>query len=189
MRKEQWSPLVYFRAVPLLLTHPSIVVAPLLAAIVAILLDTLGETMTDPLGGAFAGIYTSIGQVISLMAFGVALIQARDILGGHKGTFDDAWTEARRNLGSIAMAAIGFYFFLNVAGMLGGILGAAALLLLLAVAFFLIYVMPAATKGDAPGQFAFGASYRTAAAHPFQTALLAIAWIFVAKFLPLLMSR
>jgi len=181
------NPAIYLQSFPLLFRHLSIVMAPLLAAIVAVLLDQLSAFTTDAIGGVGSGIYTAIAQVIYLMAFGVATIQARDIWRGYKGTFDDAWGEAKNKLGGIAMAAIGFTFILNFAGMLGSLVNL-TILLVLVVAFLLIYTMPAAAIGGAPAGFAIQASYKAAIAHPWATALLAIAYVVCTVFVPMLLS-
>jgi len=181
------DPGMYLRSFPLLFRHLSIVTAPLLAAVVAVLLDQLGAFTTDPVGGVGSGIYAWIAQVVYLMAFGVATIQARDIWRGYKGTFDDAWGEAKHKIGIVAMGAVGFTFLVSFAGTLGAFVHLSVLLVLV-VAFLLIYTMPAAAIGGAPAGFAIQASYRAAVAHPWATALLAVAYVVCTTFVPMLLS-
>jgi len=181
------DPAIYLKSFPLLFRHLSIVTAPLLAAVVAVLLDQLSAFTTDAIGGVGSGIYAAIAQVAYLMAFGVATIQARDVWRGYKGTFDDAWGEAKGKIGTIAMGAIGFMFIVGFAGMLGAYVGLSILLVLVA-AFLLIYTMPAAAIGGAPAGFAIQASYKAAIAHPWATALLAVAYVICMNFVPMLLS-
>jgi len=181
------NPAIYLQSFPLLFRHLSIVTAPLLAAVIAVLLDQLSAFTTDPIGGVGSGIYSAIAAVVYLMAFGVATIQARDVWHGYKGTFDDAWGEAKGKIGGIALAAIGFTFILSFAGTLGAYVHL-SILLVLVVAFLLIYTMPAAAIGGAPAGFAIQASYRAAIAHPWATALLAIAYVVCTVFVPMLLS-
>jgi hypothetical protein len=181
------DPSIYVRAFPLLFRHLSIVTAPLLAAVVSILLDQLSQLTTDPIGGAGAGIYGFIERVVYLIAFGVATIQARDAWHGYKGTFDDAWSEAKGRIGGIALAAVGFVFILNFAAQIGAFVNL-SILLLLVVAFLLIYTMPAAAISGAQAGYAIQASYRAAIAHPWAAALLAIAYVVCTTFVPLLLA-
>src|SRR6516162_3004754 len=101
---------MYARAVPLLVRHPSVLVTPLLAAVVDLLLSQVSYLFTDPLGGAGAGLFQILIQLIYLCACGVTIIQANNIWRGHRGSFDEAWEEGRVKFGGIALGAIGFQF-------------------------------------------------------------------------------
>lgn len=181
---------MYVQAFPLLFRHLSIVTAPLLAAVVAVLLGQLSHLTTDALGGLGSGLYIFIEQVITLMAFGVAIIQADNIWNGRDGSFDAAWHDARGKLGGMALAAVGFTFFLSLTIQLGTYIGlGAALLLLLVVAFLLIYTMPAAALGGHPAGFAISASYRAAIKNIGPTVVLAIAYEAVTKIPPALFTN
>ncbi len=182
------NPAIYLQAIPLLFRHLSIMVAPLLAAVVSVLLNQLGQLMTDPVGGVGAGLYTFIGQTVYLIAFATAVIQAHNIWRGYDGSFDAAWRETKGKLGGIALAAVGFTFLLNVAAQIGAILGPVSILLQRLVAFLLIYTMPAAAIGGQQAGYAIQASYRAAIAHPWATALLAAVFVICTLFVPLFLG-
>ena len=183
---------IYLRAIPLFVVHPSIAVAPLLAACAAVALNLLGEWLTDPIGGVGSGLYAFLGSIAVLTAFGVAIVQARDVLRGYRGTFEDAWSEARRKLGGIAIAAFGFAFFVGaVANLAGGILASLspyfwifAPATVLFVTYLCIYMMPAASIGGNPGVASLQRSYRLALADPFPAMVLTAAWWLATSFVP-----
>jgi hypothetical protein len=175
---------MYFLAVPLFLRHLSVMVAPLLAAIVALLLGQIGQVTTDPLGGFGAGLFGLIAQFVYLLAFGIAVIQASNAWRGRKASFDAAWIEGRSKLGGIALAAIGFLFVTSLAGMIGVYLGPLAIVLLLAAAFFLIFTIPAAAIGGMPGSLALQASIRSVRAQPLPAAILAIVYVLIWILMP-----
>ena len=171
---------MYARAVPLLLRHPSILAMPLLAAAVDWGLTEISPFFTDALGGAGAGIFALIAQLVYGFAFGIAVIQASQAWRGRRASFDEAWEEGSHKWGGIVLAAMGFYFLVFAAGyvgaMFGGMLG---FFLELAAAFFLIYTIPAAAIGGMPGSLAIQASVRAVRQDVFGTALLAIAFILL----------
>jgi hypothetical protein len=171
----------YLRAIPLLVRHLSILIAPLLAAVLALLLNLLAQTMTDPLGGFGAGIYSYVAQIAYLTAFGVAVIQASNIWRGRDGKFDTAWEDAKRKIGGIALAAFGFLFVTYVAAYIGSALGIGVLglILELAAAFFLIYTIPAAAIGGLPGQFAISGSIRAVRSNPAAAVVLSIVFVLL----------
>ncbi|MGR4065876.1 MAG: hypothetical protein ACLQPV_10585 [Vulcanimicrobiaceae bacterium] len=176
----------YLKAVPLLLRHPSLLVMPLGAGAMSLLASSVGRTMTDPLGGIGMGLIQMVVQAIYLFAFGVAVIQANNVWRERKGGFDAAWEEARRKAGGIFIAAIGFYFLLYVANLVGSLitplLGTIAEVI---AAFFLIYTIPAASIGGAAGSEALSASIRAARSFPLPTAILAIVFVGLWYFVPL----
>ena len=186
---------MYARSVPLLLRHPSIFAVPLLAAVVDVLVDRVTPLLTDAVGGAGAGIFSMIVQLVYLWAFGVAIVQASNIWRGRRGSFDEAWDEARVKFGGIALAAIGFQFIVWAASYAGSFLGEAVGLALSAVAaFFLIYTMPAAAIGGMPGSLALSASVRGVRANVGASIVLAIVffaiwYLLVPIGLPFLIER
>ena len=186
---------MYARSVPLLLRHPSIFAVPLLAAVVDVLVDRITPLLTDAVGGAGAGIFSMIVQLVYLWAFGVAIVQASNIWRGRRGSFDEAWDEARVKFGGIALAAIGFQFIVWAASYAGSFLGEAVGLALSAVAaFFLIYTMPAAAIGGMPGSLALSASVRGVRANVGASIVLAIVffaiwYVLVPIGLPFLIER
>jgi uncharacterized membrane protein len=178
--------LMYARAVPMLLRRPSILAMPLLAGVIASALDQISLLLTDAVGGAGAGIFGSIAQIVYLYAFGIAVIQASHAWRGRKATFDEAWEEGRHKAGGILMAAIGFLFVTYVANYAGSIVNATiGLLLQLVASFFLIYSMPAAAIGGLPGQMALSGSMRAVRENVFGAAILAIVFVVLWAVLPL----
>jgi ABC-type phosphate transport system permease subunit len=177
--------LMYLRAIPMLFTKPSIIAMPALAGVIAWGVAELTPLMTDPLGGAGAGIFSSIVQIIYLYAFGVAVIQASNAWRGRKATFDEAWEEGKRKSGGILMAAIGFLFMIWVAAFIGSMLGTIlGIFLELIAAFFLIYTIPAAAIGGLPGQLPLSGSINAVKANVFGAAVLAIVFVAIWIILP-----
>lgn len=173
----------YVRAVPLLLRHPSVFVIPLLAAVLELLLTQLSYLFTDPTGGAGAGLFGMLIQLVYLWAFGVAIVQANNIWRNGRGSFDEAWEEGRAKFGAIALAAVGFQFVVWAAGYLGMLLvavsGAIPLALQAVAAFFLIYTIPSAAIGGIPGAMAISASIRAVRAAPLGSVILAVVFFAV----------
>jgi hypothetical protein len=183
---------MYFRAVGLLFGHPSILAVPLLAAVFDVLVDRIVPLLTDALGGAGAGLFAMVVQLVYLWAFGVAIVQASNVWRQRRGSFDEAWEESRAKFGGIALAAIGFQFLIWVGPYIGSFLGATGVYLGLALeaiaAFFLIYTMPAAAIGGMPGSLAIAASVRGVRSNVIASVVLAI--VFIALWfvvLPLLL--
>jgi hypothetical protein len=164
---------------------------PVLAGVVDWGLNELSPLLTNAVGGAGAGIFQSIAQIVYLYAFGIAVIQASNAWRGRRATFDEAWEEGRHKTGGILMAAIGFLFVTWVAAYAGSIVGAiVGIFLQLAAAFFLIYTIPAAAIGGLPGQLALSGSIRAVRENVFGAAILAIVfvalWIVLPNYLLLL---
>lgn len=177
---------MYLNALALFFRHLSVLLAPVLAAIVAVLLGKLGQLMTDPVGGLGAGLYGWIAQLCFMIAFGVAIVQAGDAWRGRKATFDAAWDESRRKLGGITLAAVGFQLVVYVAQLVGSFAGSLGTLILGALAaFFLIYTIPAAAIGGLPGQLALSGSIRAVRARPLPAVILAIVYIVLTAVVPI----
>jgi hypothetical protein len=168
---------MYAQAIPLLLRHPSVLVMPVLAAVVEVLIRQLTTYATGAVGGFGEGLFLLLVQLVYLWAFGVTIIQANNIWRNRRGTFDEAWDEGRLKFGGIALAAIGFQFVVWAAGLIGGYFGALGLVLVAAAAFFLIYTIPAAAIGGLPGQLALSGSIRAVRANPLASAVLAIVFV------------
>ncbi|MGA8576965.1 MAG: hypothetical protein WB609_14935 [Candidatus Cybelea sp.] len=171
--------LMYVRAVPLLLRHPSILVMPLLAAVVDLLLTQLSYLFTDPTGGAGSGLFQLLVQLVYLWAFGITIIQASNIWRQRRGTFDEAWEEGRAKFGAIALAAIGFQFVVWAASYIGSFFGVVSLALGAIAALFMIYAIPAAAIGGMPGSLALSASIRGVRAQPLGSLILALVFFVV----------
>ena len=137
---------MYVKAVPLLLRHPTVLVMPLLAAVVDLLISQISPYFTDPLGGMGSFIFGIIVQLVYGFCFGVAVIGANNVWRQRSATFDEAWEEGRSKAGGILIATIGFYFLVYAAGYIASFLGGGILqvVLQLLVAFLLIYTIPAA---------------------------------------------
>ncbi len=170
---------MYVKAIPLLFRHPSIFVMPVLAAVVELLLTQISYLFTDALGGAGAGIFQILVQLVYLWAFGIAIIQASNIWRGRRGSFDEAWEEGRAKFGGIALAAIGFQFVVWAASYIGSFLGAFGLALGAVAAFFLIYTIPSASIGGMPGSLAISASIRTVRAEWLGSLILALVFFAI----------
>jgi hypothetical protein len=190
MRSARIDIAIYGRALVHLVRHPSILAMPLLAAVIDMLVSYWSGAFTDPLGGLGNGIFQMIVQIVYLFAFGVAVIQANNIVRGYRGGFDDAWEESRRKAGGIILAAIGFQFIVWAAAFVTQPLGGVAQLVVqLVVYFFLILTIPAAAIGGLPGGLAISGSVRAVRANPAACILLAVVfallWIFVPQWITL----
>ncbi len=174
MRAQRLDLMMYLRAVPLLLRHPSVFVMPLLAAVVDLLLTQLSYVSTDAIGGMGAGLFQMISQLVYLWAFGVTIIHANDVWRGRRGAFDEAWEEGRQKFGAIALGAIGFQFVVWAASYIGSFVGAFGLVLGAFAAFFLIYTIPAAAIGGIPGGAALSASIHAVRSAPVASVILAL---------------
>ena len=166
--------------------HPSIMVVPLLAAVADALVSYWGNLFTDPLGGAGTGIIQMVLQILYLFAFGAAIVQANNIVRGHRGGFDASWEETRGKIGGILLAAIGFQFITWAAAYVGSILGSGVLQigLQLIAMFFLIMTIPAAAIGGLPGQFALSGSIRAVRANWPACLILAVVFVFLWVYVP-----
>jgi hypothetical protein len=170
---------MYLRAFPQLVRHPSVFVMPLLAAVVELLLTQLSYLFTDSVGGAGAGLFQMLIQLVYLWAFGVTIIQASNVWRRRRGTFDEAWEEGRAKFGTIALAAIGFQFVVWAASYIGSFLGSFGLALGAVAAIFMIYTIPSAAIGGMPGSMALSASIRAVRAQPLGSIVLAIVFFAV----------
>ena len=164
---------LYVKALPLYARNLAVALPPLLAAIVAVLLAFLSGPLTDPVGGAGGGIFSLISFLIFGFAFGVSVIFADDAWRHGRANIVAAWHDARRKLGSILLATLGLYFIIYVASLVGGLMGGAGALLLMALAVFgLIYAIPAASMGGIFGTYALNRSIQLVKAEPLATAIL-----------------
>jgi hypothetical protein len=177
---------MYLQAIPSLARHPSILVMPLLAAVVDLLIAQITPFFTDALGGAGSFLFQIVVQLVYGFCFGVAVIGANNVWRGRRATFDEAWEEGRQKAGGILIATIGFYFLVYVAGYAGSLVGSAAvqIALQLVVAFFLIYTIPAAAIGGMPGNLAIGASFRAVRENLLGAAILAVFFVLFWILLP-----
>jgi hypothetical protein len=177
---------IYGQAIAHLVRHPSVIVIPLLAAVVDGLVSYWSNLFTDPLGGMGIGIIQLILQILYLFAFGAAIVQANNIVRGYRSGFDASWEETRGKMGGIAWAAVGFQFITWAAAYVGGIFGNGVLQigLQLVAMFFLIMTIPAAAIGGLPGQFALSGSIRAVRANWPACLILAVVFALLWQFLP-----
>ncbi len=177
---------MYGRAIALLARHPTVLVMPLLAAVVELLMDQISPFFTDAVGGAGTFLFQIIVQLAYGFCFGVAVIGANNVWRGRRATFDEAWEEGRQKAGGILIATVGFYFLIYAAGYLSAFLGNSLvqIALQLVVAFFLIYTIPAAAIGGFPGNLAIGASFRAVRSSWVGTAILSVVFVLLWIVLP-----
>jgi hypothetical protein len=182
------DPGAYLRAFILLVRTPQIVLAPLLAAVVNVLLLMLVPGDTGGfIGSANSGIAGLVAQLIASFGLAVALIVADAAWRSGRASFDDAWENARRRAGDILMAALGFNFVVYVAGLIGGFVGnIGAIVLSLVATYFFIYTLPAAAFGGIPGAAALQVSLERARASVAPTVLVTILYVAGTLLLPLL---
>jgi len=174
---------VYAKAVPLLLRNPSIVVIPLLMAVISVLVGLV----TTPygggaIGGATAGLASFLVILLELFGLGAACLIADDAWRTGRASFEKGWSEARRRGGEILYAALGVTLIFVVAQYAGTLIGPLALLLVAAAAVFLIWAIPAAAVGGIPGAAAIQASIDRARANPLAAALAAVVAVALVIF-------
>jgi hypothetical protein len=176
---------VYAAAVPLLLRNPSIIVVPLLMAVIGVLV----RLAVAPSGGGIAGNLTAglggfIVILLELFGLGAACVIADDAWRHGRASFDNGWTEARRRGGEILFAALGITLLFWVAqyagALIGGVIPFLDLLLMVVAALFLIWAIPAAAIGGVPGGAAIQISIDRVRANP-AAAVLATA-VVIALF-------
>ena len=171
---------LYAKALPLYGRNLGVALPPLAAAIVTVLLSYISGPLTDPVGGTGGGIFGIISYLVFGFAFGISVIFADDAWRHGRASIVSAWHEARRKLGSILLATLGFYFVIYVAGLVGGLIGGFVAILLTALAAFgLIYAIPAASMGGIGGTYALNRSIQLVKAAPLATAILTIVSIVV----------
>jgi hypothetical protein len=166
---------IYVRAVVVFVRNPTVVVMPLLVAVLGILLGQIsGFTGGDALTGGLASFILLLPQ---LFALGVSIIIAD--AGWRRGvaSFDDAWQDARRKAGDIIFAAFGFTFVLQIALLAGQMVGALGTILSALAVYGLIFAIPAAAIGGVPGGAAINASVERVRGAPLTAAVLAVVTI------------
>ncbi|MDB5071695.1 MAG: hypothetical protein JWM87_2806 [Candidatus Eremiobacteraeota bacterium] len=160
---------VYAKAVPLLVRNPAIMVIPLLMAVIGVLVGLMTSASGGGIiGGTTSGLSSFIVLLLQLFGLGAACLMADDAWRHGHASFENGWSEARRRGGDLLMAALGVTLIFSVAQYAGALLAslipfylggfnAAALLLMVAAAVFLIWAIPAAAVGGVSG----GASIQT----------------------------
>jgi hypothetical protein len=167
---------VYVQAIPLLVRNPSIIVIPLLMAVIAVL---MGLVLSPYGGGAIGqtttGLASFVLQLLQLFGLGAACVIADDAWRNGRASFERGWSEARRRGSDILMAALGVAIVSSLAQFVGILLGVwIALALGLVIYVFLIWAMPAAAVGGIPGGAAIGVSVERVRETPVPAVLTAI---------------
>jgi hypothetical protein len=174
--------MLYAAAVPLLLRNPSIVVIPLLMAVIGVF---LGVVMT-PGGGGIEAVTQNLAQLIgfllTLFGLGTACIIADDAWRHGQASFDRGWTEARRRGGEILMASIGFGLLVTVGTYVAAWFGVIGLLLTLVIIVFLVWTIPAAAVGGVPGGAAIQVSIDRVRATPIPAVIATIVAVALRGF-------
>jgi hypothetical protein len=167
---------VYVQAIPLLARNPSIIVIPLLMAVIAVLVGlVLSPYGGGGIGQATTGLAGFILQLLQLFGLGAACVIADDAWRNGHASFERGWSEARRRGGEILMAALGVAIVTSLAQFAGILVGAwIALALSVVIYVFLIWAMPAAAVGGIPGGAAIGASVERVRETPVPAVLTAI---------------
>jgi hypothetical protein len=182
--------MAYVRAFGLLARNPQIALAPLLAAVIGVLLQMLfpAEIGTGFLGTANAGLASLLAQIVWYVGLGFAIIGAEAAWRRGRAPFDDSWEEGRRKFGELAMAAFGYTFIVSVAGVIAGVLGIAplGLVLSLVATYFFIYTIPAAAIGGIPGFGALNVSLERARRTPLATLLVTVLFVAAFTYVPVL---
>jgi hypothetical protein len=181
---------IYPRALLLLLKNPTIILVPLLMAVIGVLISrVLSPGSGMGLAGITAGIGGWIAQLLELFGLGAACIMADAAWRRGRASFDDGWSEARRRGGDLLTAAIIFTFVLNIALYVSDLFGPIVGYVLQAVAtLFLVWIMPAAAVGGIPGGAAAGVSIERVRATPIPAIIVAIVSIVATTTIPLLLG-
>jgi hypothetical protein len=156
---------VYVRAFTVYARNPTVIVLPLLVAVIGVLVSLMSDE-----NGLVAGLTTFVLMLLQFFALGVSVIIADAGWRRGSASFDEAWQDARRKGGDILFAAMGLAIILNIAGVipqLGIFLAAIA-------AYGLVYTIPAAAIGGLPGSAALNASVERVRSAPMTAAVLTV---------------
>jgi len=182
--------LAYLRAFGLLARNPQIALAPLLAAVISVLLLMLfpADSGSGFLGSANSGLAQLLAQLVWYTGIGFALIGAEAAWRRGRAPFDDTFEEGKRKLGDIALAAFGFTFITTIGSVLSGMFGSdiLGLVLNLVATYFFIYTVPAAAIGGVPGFGALEISLQRARGTPLATLVVTVVFIAAFTYVPIL---
>jgi hypothetical protein len=175
---------VYVQAIPLLVRNPSIIVIPLLMAVIGVLMGlVLSPYGGGGIGQATTGLAGFILQMLQLFGLGAACVIADDAWRNGHASFERGWSEARRRGSDILMAALGVAIVTSLAQFVAVLLGIwVALALGIVIYVFLIWAMPAAAVGGIPGGAAIGVSVERVRETPLPAVLTAIIAYAVTAF-------
>jgi uncharacterized membrane protein len=174
---------VYASAVPLLLRNPSIVVVPLLMAVIGVLLTVVMTPFSSgAVGSMTLGLAQLIGFMLTLFGLGAACVIADDAWRHGRASFDRGWIETRRRGGEILMAAVGVGLLITVGLYVTQLLGLIGYLLTAVIVVFLIWTIPAAAVGGIPGGAAVQVSIDRVRSAPIPAVLATIVTLFLVGF-------
>ena len=179
---------VYLRAIPLLVRTPSLIVIPLMVALIGILLgQVLAPFGTGTSGQLTLGLAGFVNRILQLFGLGAACVIADDAWRHGRASFEHGWGEARRRAPELLMAAVGFTFVLSIGSYVGLVFGTiAALAISLLAVVLLIWTMPAAAVGGLPGAAALSASVERVRANAWPAIVAAVVGIaLIAYAVPL----
>jgi hypothetical protein len=175
---------VYLQAIPLLVRNPSIIVVPLLMAVIGVL---VGRVM-QPYGGSpfsqmTSGLAGFILLLLQLFGLGAACIIADDAWRHGRASFDRGWSETQRRGGEILMSALGVAIVTSLGQFVAVLLGSlVSLILSVVIALFLIWAIPAAAIGGVPGGASIQISIDRVRGNPLSAAIATIVTIAVTFF-------
>ena len=174
---------VYASAIPVLLRNPSIIVIPLLMAVIGVLLTV---AMTPFSGGAVGSMTLGLAQLIvfmlTLFGLGAACVIGDDAWRHGRASFDRGWVETRRRGSDILMAAVGFGLLITVGLYVTQIFGLLGYLLTAVIVVFLIWTIPAAAVGGIPGGAAIQVSIDRVRSSPLPAVLATIVALVLIGF-------
>ncbi|MGD1067456.1 MAG: hypothetical protein ABR975_11625 [Vulcanimicrobiaceae bacterium] len=175
---------IYPSAAVLLVRNPTIIVVPLLMAVVGVLINRVlvAGAGAGGLGGIMTGLAWLIEFLLLLFGLGAACIIADDAWRHSRASFEKGWVEARRRAPEILMTAIGVSLLFTVAQIVTQMFGVIGYVLLAVIAFFLIFAIPASAVGGVPGAAAIQVSIDRVRANPLSAALATIVTIVLTLF-------
>jgi hypothetical protein len=166
---------VYAAAVPVLLRNPSIVVVPLLMAVIGVLLTVVMTPFSSGGVGAMTlGLAQLIVFMLTLFGLGAACVIGDDAWRHGRASFDRGWVETRHRGSDILMASVGFGLLVTVGLYVTQLLGLIGYLLTAAIVVFLIWTIPAAAVGGIPGGAAIQVSIDRVRSSPLPAVLATI---------------
>lgn len=166
---------VYAAAVPVLLRNPSIIVVPLLMAVIGVLLTVVMVPFSSGGVGAMTlGLAQLIVFMLTLFGLGAACVIGDDAWRHGRASFDRGWVETRRRGSDILMASVGFGLLVTVGLYVTQLLGLIGYLLTAAIVVFLIWTIPAAAVGGIPGGAAIQVSIDRVRSSPLPAVLATI---------------
>ncbi len=177
--------MLYVKALGVYAGNLGVLLAPLVAAAIALGLEYAQGPLFNPIGGAGDPIIGFIIQIIQGFAFAFAVIFADDAWRHGRAGLRAAWEQTRRRAGDIFIAVIGFFFLIYVAQLIGGIIGGIVRVPYISLAlgalavWAFIYAIPAAAIGGIPAGGAFSRSLQSARRYPLSTAILVIVSLLV----------